>query len=86
MFWRLDAPETVREVAERVPAVVVARAVYPETPKSPVVEAEARVALPVVVKVATWRLPVPVALVKVTPARADPPEMLSEAPEILVEA
>ena len=37
-------------------------------------------AFPVVFNVATWRLPVPVAPVKVTPAKAETPEMFKEPP------
>jgi len=42
--------------------------------------------LPVELKVATWRLPVPVAFVNVIPARAERPETLREAAATLPEA
>ena len=51
------APEKVAEVPVKPPeavkfvTVVVAKLVYPPTPKSPVLEAEARVALPLVERV-----------------------------------
>ena len=43
-------------------------------------------ALPVEFKVPTWRLPVPVAFVNVTPARDETPETLRDAAAMLPEA
>ncbi len=62
------------------PIVVVARWVYSRTLKFPVVEAEAKVALPVVVSVATRRFPTLVALLKVRPARPLLPELTLRSP------
>jgi hypothetical protein len=66
------APEAVMVVAERAAAVVVARFVTPET-ESWVLETFCRLEAPVATSVATWRLPVPVALVKVRPLSTETP-------------
>jgi hypothetical protein len=67
----LDKKEPEIPASVEVPVTVVVAAETPDVTAS----CPATLAFPVVFKVATCKLPVPVAEVNVTPAKAEPPEM-----------
>ena len=85
-------PTVANPEAERFVEETVARLDWPETVWKPdtlefvvltlVSDTEPKVAAPVTARLATCKLPVPVALVKVTPCKADVPPTVN-APEIV---